>query len=158
MVLPSQTRTKVKEIYFYDKKYETAARRSSITITLENDVNVSRGDMIVKENELPTIDKKFTATISWMDAKQLVSGSKYVLQHGVNKVLAKVSAINNKINPDYSGVETGVTGLQMNDIASVSFQLNKPIFFDAFKEHRTNGAFILIDPQSNSTVGVGFIE
>ena len=158
VVLPSQTRTKVKEIYFYDKKYETAARRSSITITLENDVNVSRGDMIVKENELPTIDKKFTATISWMDAKQLVSGSKYVLQHGVNKVLAKVSAINNKINPDYSGVETGVTGLQMNDIASVSFQLNKPIFFDAFKEHRTNGAFILIDPQSNSTVGVGFIE
>ena len=158
MVLPSQTRTKVKEIYFYDKKYETAARRSSITITLENDVNVSRGDMIVKENELPTIDKKFTATISWMDAKQLVSGSKYVLQHGVNKVLAKVSVINNKINPDYSGVETGVTGLQMNDIASVSFQLNKPIFFDAFKEHRTNGAFILIDPQSNSTVGVGFIE
>ena len=114
--------------------------------------------MIVKENELPTIDKKFTATISWMDAKQLVSGSKYVLQHGVNKVLAKVSVINNKINPDYSGVETGVTGLQMNDIASVSFQLNKPIFFDAFKEHRTNGAFILIDPQSNSTVGVGFIE
>jgi sulfate adenylyltransferase subunit 1 len=158
VVLPSQTRTKVKEIYFYDKKYETAARRSSITITLENDVNVSRGDMIVKENELPTIDKKFTATISWMDAKQLVSGSKYVLQHGVNKVLAKVSVINNKINPDYSGVETGVTGLQMNDIASVSFQLNKPIFFDAFKEHRTNGAFILIDPQSNSTVGVGFIE
>ena len=158
IVLPSETKSIVKEIYFYDKKFETAARRSSCTITLEDNVNVSRGDMIVKVDELPKVQKEFTATISWMDAKQLVSGSKYVLQHGVNKVLAKVSVINNKINPDYSGVETGVTGLQMNDIASVSFQLNKPIFFDAFKEHRTNGAFILIDPQSNSTVGVGFIE
>ena len=158
VVLPSETKTKVKEIYFYDKKYETAARRSSVTLTLENDVNVSRGDMIVKVDELPKIEKRLTATISWMDAKQLVPGSKYVLQHGVNKVLAKVSAINNKINPDYSGIETDVDGLKMNDIASVSFQLNKPIFFDAFKEHRTNGAFILIDLQSNSTSGVGFIE
>ncbi|SNR62113.1 sulfate adenylyltransferase subunit 1 [Lutibacter agarilyticus] len=158
VVLPSETKSKVKEIYFYDKKYETAARRSSITLTLENDVNVSRGDMIVKANELPKVDKKFTATISWMDGKQLEAGSKYILQHGVNKVLTKVSAIHNKIHPDYSGIEEGVSSLQMNDIASVSFQLNKPIFFDSFKEHRTNGAFILIDPQSNNTVGVGFID
>ena len=158
VVLPSETKSKVKEIYFYDKKYETAARRSSITITLENDVNVSRGDMIVKANELPKIDKKFTATISWMDAKPLQPGSKYIVQHGVNKVLSKVSAIHNKINPDYSGIEEGVSSLNVNDIASVSFQLNKPIFFDSFKEHRTNGAFILIDPQSNNTVGVGFID
>jgi len=72
--------------------------------------------------------------------------------------LAKVNTIHNKINPDYSGIETEVQSLKMNDIASISFQLNKPIFFDAFKEHRTNGSFILIDPQSNNTVGVGFIE
>ncbi|WP_372746144.1 sulfate adenylyltransferase subunit 1 [Lutibacter sp.] len=158
IVLPSETKSKVKEIFFYDKKFETAARRSSCTITLEDNVNVSRGDMIVKVNELPTVAKQFTATISWMDAKNLTPGSKYVLQHGVNKVLAKVSAIHHKIRPDYSGIETNITGLQMNDIASVSFQLNKPIFFDAFKEHRTNGAFILIDPQSNNTAGAGFIE
>ncbi|MFD1292237.1 sulfate adenylyltransferase subunit 1 [Lutibacter holmesii] len=158
VVLPSETKSKVKEIYFYDKKYDTAARRSSITITLEDDVNVSRGDMIVKANELPKVDKKFTATISWMDGKSLQPGSKYILQHGVNKVLSKVSAIHNKINPDYSGIEEGISSLGMNDIASVSFQLNKPIFFDSFKEHRTNGAFILIDPQSNNTVGVGFID
>ncbi len=158
LVLPSETKSKVKEIYFYDKKYETAARRSSITLTLENDVNVSRGDMIVKANELPKVDKKFTATISWMDGKPLEPGAKYIVQHGVNKVLSKVSAIHHKIHPDYSGIEEGVSSLQMNDIASVSFQLNKPIFFDSFKEHRTNGAFILIDPQSNNTVGVGFID
>jgi len=158
VVLPSETKSRIKEIYFYDKKFEKAARRSSITVTLENDVNVSRGDMIVKVGELPTVQKQFNATVSWMDAKQLSAGSKYVLQHGVNKVLAKVTAIHHKIHPDYSGIETDVTGLNVNDIASVSFQLNKPIFFDAFKEHRTNGAFILIDPQSNNTAGVGFIN
>ena len=158
VILQSKTKSKIKEIFFYDKKYQTAARRSSVTVTLENDVNVSRGDMIVKENELPKIEKKFTATVTWMDNDNLRAGSKYVLQHGVNKVLAKVDAIHNKINPDYSGVETGVDSLKMNDIAAVSFQLNKPIFLDAFKEHRTNGSFILIDPQTNNTAGVGFIE
>ena len=158
IVLPSETKSIVKEIYFYDKKFETAARRSSCTITLEDNVNVSRGDMIVKVDELPKVQKQFTATISWMDAKNLTAGSKYVLQHGVNKVLAKVSAINHKIETDFSGIKSDISSLGMNDIASVSFQLNKPIFFDSFKEHRTNGAFILIDPQTNNTAGAGFIE
>jgi len=158
IVLPSETKSIVKEIYFYDKKFETAARRSSCTITLEDNVNVSRGDMIVKVDELPKVQKQFMATISWMDAKNLTVGSKYVLQHGVNKVLAKVSTINHKIETDFSGIKSDISSLGMNDIASVSFQLNKPIFFDSFKEHRTNGAFILIDPQTNNTAGAGFIE
>lgn len=158
VVLPSETKTKIKEIYFNDKKFQSASRRSSISVTLENNVNVSRGDMIVRVNELPRIEKAFMATVSWMDGRPLLPGSKYTLQHGVNKAIAKVSAINHKIHPDFSGVENDVISLNMNDIASVSFQLNKPIFFDAFKEHRTNGSFILIDPQTNNTAGVGFIE
>ncbi|MFS4482308.1 sulfate adenylyltransferase subunit 1 [Hyunsoonleella sp. 2307UL5-6] len=158
IVLPSKTRSKIKDIYFYDEKYETASRRSSVTITLENDINVSRGDMIVKENDLPTIDKQFTANVCWMDSNKLNSGGKYIVQHGVNKVLAKVDRINHKINPDYSGIEKDVKGLGINDIASVTFKLNKPIFYDQFKNHRTNGSFIIIDPQSNNTVGAGFIQ
>jgi len=157
VALPSQTRSKIKEIYFYDKKYQTAARRSSVTITLEDEINVSRGDMLVKADDLPTIGKKFTATISWMDSHQLTAGSKYIVQHGVNKVMAKVETIHHKINPDYSGIDKDATALGMNDIAEVTFRLNKPIFYDAFKDHRTNGSFILIDTQSNSTVGAGFI-
>jgi sulfate adenylyltransferase subunit 1 len=158
VVLPSQTKSKIKDIYVYDQKYQTASRRSSVTITLEDDINVSRGDMIVKENDLPTIDKQFTANICWMDSTPLEVGSKYVLQHGVNKVLAKVESINHKIHPDYSGIEKDVKGLGVNDIASVSFKFNKPLFFDQFKNHRTNGSFILIDTQSNNTVGAGFIQ
>ncbi|WP_452602021.1 sulfate adenylyltransferase subunit 1 [Pontimicrobium sp. MEBiC06410] len=158
VVLPSQTKSKIKDIHFYDKKVETAARRSSVLITLQDDVNISRGDMIVKVNDLPTIKRQFTATVSWMDSKNLTLGEKYVLQHGVNKVLAKVDTIHHKINPDYSGIEEDVNALQMNDIATVSFKLNKPVYYDAFKEHRTNGSFILIDSQSNNTVGAGFIQ
>ena len=114
--------------------------------------------MIVKDGDLPTIDKQFTANVCWMDSQQLTPGGKYVVQHGVNKVLAKIDRINYKINPDYSGTESNVTGLNMNDIASVTFKLNKPIFYDQFKNHRTNGSFILIDSQSNNTVGAGFIQ
>ncbi len=158
VVLPSQTKSKIKEIYFYNEKYQTASRRSSVTITLENDINVSRGDMIVKEGDLPTIDKQFTANICWMDATRLTTSGKYIVQHGVNKVLAKVDKIHYKINPDYSGIETDVTGLNVNDIAQVTFKLNKPIFYDQFKNHRTNGSFILIDSQTNNTVGAGFIQ
>ena len=158
VVLPSQTTSKIKDINFYDKSYRTASRRSSVTITLEDDINISRGDMLVKKNEIPNIEKQLGATICWMDSKALTSGSKYILQHGCNKVLAKVKDVNHKINPDYSGIVDGFDELKMNDIASVDFQLNKPIYFDAFKDHRTNGSFILIDTISNNTVGVGFIQ
>ena len=158
VVLPSQTTSKIKDIQFYDKSYQTASRRSSVTITLEDDINISRGDMLVKKNELPKIDKQLEAVICWMDSKALTLGSKYILQHGVNKVLAKVKVVNHKINPDYSGIESDVDELKMNDIASVDFQLNKPIYADAFKDHRTNGSFILIDTFSNNTVGAGFIQ
>jgi sulfate adenylyltransferase subunit 1 len=158
VVLPTQTKSKIKEILFYDQKLEKAERRSSVTITLEDDVNISRGDMIVLENDLPNTDKAFTANIAWMDNNQLKAGDKYIIQHGVNKVLAKVDQIAHKIHPDYSGIDQNVDGLQINDIAQVSFKTNKPIFFDAFKSHRTNGSFILIDTKSNNTVGAGFIQ
>ena len=158
VVLPRQTKSKIKDIYFYDQKYETASRRSSVTITLENDINVSRGDMIVKVNDLPAIEKQFTANVCWMDSTQLTSGTKYIVQHGINKVLAKVDKIHHKIHPDYSGIQTNISSLSVNDIASITFKLNKPIFYDQFKNHRTNGSFIIIDPQSNNTVGAGFIQ
>jgi sulfate adenylyltransferase subunit 1 len=158
VALPSQTTSKIKAIYFHDKQYKTASRRSSVTITLEDEINVSRGDMLVKINDLPTIDKQFTATLSWMDSQKLTVGNKYIVQHGVNKVLAKVATVEHKIAPDYSGIDTETESLGMNDIAQVSFRLNKPIFYDTFKNHRTNGSFILIDTQTNSTVGAGFIN
>ena len=158
VVLPSMKKSTVKSIHFYDKQFGSAPHGSSISIELENDINVSRGDMIVKENELPSVEKEVTATVTWMDNQSLSTGSVYVLQHGVNKVLAKVSSINHTVETDFSGVEKNISSLEMNDIASVTFKLNKPIFGDKFKENRANGAFILLDKNTNNTSGVGFIE
>ncbi|MEM9143137.1 MAG: sulfate adenylyltransferase, partial [Bacteroidota bacterium] len=135
---------------------------SGVTWGLEADLNLNNeiddGDMLVKENDLPSMGKEFTATVSWMDNAPLTPGAKYVIQHGVNKVLAKVDSIVHKIHPDYSGIDTEAKSLGMNDIAQVRFRLNKPIFYDAFKAHRTNGSFILIDARTNTTSGAGFIS
>lgn len=158
VILPSKMKSKIKGIHFYDEEYETAERLSSVVITLEDDIDVSRGDMIVKENELPKIEKQFEATITWMDNEEMFAGRTYTLQHGVNKVLAKIKAIHSKIEPDLSGKQTEVSSLSMNDIADISLQTNKPIFFDSFKENRENGSFILIDNQSKNTVAVGFLK
>ena len=102
LALPSKTKTKIKSIYFYDEEVQTASRRSSVTITLEDEINISRGDMITKTDNLPTIDKQFTATIAWMDRDTLTTGNKYVIQHGVNKVQAKVERIHHILKTDYS--------------------------------------------------------
>ena len=114
--------------------------------------------MITKTDNPPVVDKQLTAKIAWMDQDSLTVGSKYIIQHGVNKVLAKVDRIHHTIKTDFSGIIEGVSQLDLNDIALVSFKLNKPIFYDAFKNHRTNGSFIIIDPQTNTTAGAGFIQ
>ena len=104
-------------------------------MTLEDEINISRGDMITKVANLPVISKQFTAKIAWMDRETLKVGNKYVIQHGVNKVLAKVDRVHHTINTDFSGIVETVNELDINDIALVSFKLNKPIFYDAFKNH-----------------------
>ncbi len=158
IVMPSQTKSKIKDIYFFEEKIKTAVNQSSVLITLENDINISRGDMIVKVDELPKITKAITATISWMDSENFDRNKKYVLQHGVNKVLTKVDKINFKINPNDTKREENIETLKMNDIAQISFKLNKPVFVDSYIDNQDNGSFILIDPNSNNTAGVGFIQ
>ncbi len=157
-VLPSLTQSKVKEIYFFDKKYEEAVAGSSVNITLEDDINITRGDMLVKSNELPKIEKQITATVCWMDNKQLQPGTKYMVQHNTNKVLSKIDAIRNVVSTEYTGVHDANNKLALNEIGEVSIKLSKPIYFDAYKDNKSNGSFILIDTQSNTTAGVGFIN
>ncbi len=156
-VLPSLTESKVTNIHFFDKQFEEASVGSSITIELENDINVTRGDMIVKSNELPRIEKDITSTICWMDSKKLVAGAKYFVQHNSNRVLAKIDSVKNVIATDYSGT-TPATQLAINEIGEVTIKLSKAIYFDAYNDNKSNGAFILIDAATNTTAGVGFIK
>jgi sulfate adenylyltransferase subunit 1 len=156
-VLPSLTASKVNAIHFFNQQFDEAAAGSSVTLELENDINVTRGDMIVKSNELPKIEKDINTTICWMDSKKLVPGAKYLVQHNTNRVLAKIESVKNVIATDYSGV-TPATQLSINEIGEVNIKLSKAIYFDAYNDNKSNGSFILIDATTNTTAGVGFIN
>ncbi len=156
-VLPSLTQTKIKSIHFFDQEYDEAQPGASITVTLEDEVNISRGDMLVRSNELPASAKSVKAKLCQVNSKPLKVGDKYTLQHGVNRVLAKVESINSRIHTDFSGTEPA-TQLKLNDIGEVEFKLSKPIHYDPYKTNKSNGSFILIDEGTFDTVSVGFIE
>ena len=156
-VLPSLTESKVTNIHFFDQQFDEALAGSSITIELENDINVTRGDMIVKSNELPKVEKDITTTVCWMDSKKLVAGTKYLVQHNTNRVLAKIDSVKNVIATDYSGT-TPASQLAINEIGEVTIKLSKALYFDAYNDNKSNGAFILIDASTNTTAGVGFIK
>jgi sulfate adenylyltransferase subunit 1 len=156
-VLPSLTESKVTNIHFFDQQFDEATAGSSITIELENDINVTRGDMIVKSNELPKIEKDINTTICWMDSKKLIAGTKYLIQHNTNRVLAKIESVKNVIATDYSG-STPANQLAINEIGEVNIKLSKALYFDAYNDNKSNGAFILIDVATNTTAGVGFIK
>ena len=156
-VLPSLTESKVTNIHFFDQQFDEAGAGSSITIELENDINVTRGDMIVKSNELPKVEKDITTTVCWMDSKKLVAGAKYFVQHNTNRVLAKIDSVKNVIATDYSGTAPA-SQLSINEIGEVTIKLSKAIYFDAYNDNKSNGAFILIDATTNTTAGVGFIK
>lgn len=158
VVLPSQIKSKIKNINFFDKEYKRAKRGSSVTITLEDNVNVSRGDMLVKVNEEPTIAKQLEATICWMDKEPLQTSQKYYIKHGVNDAQAKITQLLSIIKTDFSGIEENPSELELNQIGDIQLKLSKPLLFDSYKDNKSNGAFILINPKTNNTVGVGFIK
>ncbi|WP_299002630.1 GTP-binding protein [uncultured Tenacibaculum sp.] len=157
-VLPSATKSTIKSIQFFDKEYARAKRGSSISITLEDDVNVSRGDMLVKEGEEPSVVKQLEATICWMDKTPLQASEKYYIKHGVNDVQAKITELKTTIRTDFSGVEEAPAKLALNEIGEVSLKVSKPLFVDSYEENKANGAFIIINPKTNTTSGVGFIK
>ena len=157
-ILPSATKSKIKSIQFFDKEYAVAKQGSSVNITLEDDVNVSRGDMLVKVGEEPNVVKKLEATVCWMDKTPLQASEKYYIKHGVNDAQVKVTELTSLIPTDFSDKEPNPSKLSLNEIGEVSFKVSKPLFIDTYQENKANGAFILINPKTNNTAGVGFIK
>lgn len=156
-ILPSQVETKIKHIEFYNRKYDVVDAGSAVSLQLENDVNCSRGDSIVKIEEQPQSGKALKTIVCWMDNKPL-KPSVYLLQHGVHRVKAKVSTVEGKLNFENPEEREQVEQLKMNDLGWVTVRLAQPLFYDAYSDNKENGAFILIDPQSNTTAGVGFLQ
>ncbi len=157
-VLPSQTKSKIKSINFFNKEFKTAKRGSSVTVTLEDNVNVSRGDMLVKQNEEPRIAKELNATLCWMDKEPLQVSQKYYIKHGINDAQAKITKLSSIISTDFSGIEENPSELVLNQIGDIQLKLSKPLLVDSYSDNKSNGSFILINPKTNNTVGVGFIK
>ncbi len=156
-VLPSLTSSKIKSIEFFNEEFDEAVAGSSVTITIEDDINVTRGDILVKSDEVPQSSKTLKAAVCWMDGKALVPGAKYEIQHNTNRILAKIDSIDNVISTDYSGEDVAAGQLKLNEIGKVNFKLSKNLFYDNYADNKAGGSFILIDTQSNTTAGVGFI-
>lgn len=157
-VFPSGQTSTIKELFFYTDQLDQATAGESVTITLEDDIQLGRGDMIVKFDSLPTSSNQFSSTICWTDREPLARHQKYIVQHGVHKVLGKIQRINHLVKTDFSEPIQEVKSVEMNDMVSVNLKVNKPIFYDTYSKNPSNGAFILIDPTTNNTVGVGFID
>lgn len=157
-VFPSGQKSVIQSIQRYDQTLQHAASRQSVTITLADDVDISRGDVLVKDSEAPALHKDFTSRICWMSKDPMVSGKSYLLQHGTAYAKAKIATVDFVQDPATLLKHEGVASLKMNDIAQVQVRTAKPIPADRYEDNPANGSFILIDEHSNSTVAVGFFE
>lgn len=157
-VLPTGRTSRIATIEKFGQPLPLAQAKSSVVITLEDDVDVSRGNMLVKVGQEPEQLKELTAHVCWLDNQPLVAGKTYLLQHGINNVKAKVSVIESVVNVQTLETTPNVPQLKLNEIGTVQVRTAKPIFADKYVENPANGAFILIDEYSNATVGVGFIQ
>lgn len=155
-VLPNGYQSKVKAIQVGNEQLQTAQTEQSITLLLEDEIDTSRGDMIVKTSEAPEAVKQIEAHVCWLSETPLSPARTYIVRHTTRESKAKIGSIQYKV--DVNTLEQQATAdLKMNDIARVSFKLAQPLMVDSYDKNRATGAFIVIDESSNNTVGAGMI-
>jgi sulfate adenylyltransferase subunit 1 len=156
-VLPSGRTSKVKEIVTYDGKLQRAYAPQSVTLTLEDEVDISRGDMFVKSKaNPPRVEKEFEAMLCWLSEAPLDKGRKYLVKHTTRTAKCLFSRIDYRV--DVNTLEQhAVEKLNMNDIARVALKIQQPLVFDSYEIDRATGSFIVIDEATNNTVAAGMI-
>jgi len=157
MVLPSRRTSKIKRIVTQDGDLQEAFCPQSITIVLEDEVDCSRGDMIVRPGNVPKISNTFDATIVWMSADAMVPGKTYLFKHTTQTITGQIDSLRYRV--DVNTLHSIPSpSLQLNEIGRCAVTLNQPIYFDAYKNNRGTGGFIIFDRISNTTVGAGMIS
>jgi sulfate adenylyltransferase subunit 1 len=158
-VLPTGQESTIATIEKFETKLDQAIAGDSVTITLTTDVDISRGNTLVlaSEENAPAL-KDFSAQICWLDHTALSPGKTYLLQHGINITKAKISQITERLDVATQTSTQGVDTLKLNEIGTIALRTAQPISADQYAANPANGAFILIDEFSNSTVGVGFVK
>jgi len=175
-VLPNQIESIITEIRLFEDSLDEAFAHDSVAISLADEIDISRGSMIVKkvvredsdngnfDNGLNIkISKDLQAKICWLSESSYRAGTTFILKHGTSEVKAKIQEISYKVdivefNGLSAGAQTTAGTINLNDIVKVNIRTAQPIFFDYYTENKANGSFILIDSQSNATVAVGFLE
>jgi sulfate adenylyltransferase large subunit len=157
MALPSKQVTRVESIVTFDGELSQAIRSQSITLKLEDEIDLSRGDILVSVQNPPAISRNFLASLVWLHEKPLQLETTYLLKHTTHQVKAKIVSIQYRVDVN-SLVSHPATELDMNGIALVEVQTSSPLFFDPYERSRATGSFILIDALSNATVGAGMIR
>ncbi|MCC6274663.1 MAG: hypothetical protein IT569_02285 [Leptospiraceae bacterium] len=155
--MPSGFESQIASIDFSGKEIEEAYPPMSVTIRLQDEIDIGRGDTIVKKENLPLVSQDIEAEICWMDSKPLVVGSKYLILHNTNLVKCVVKEIRRKL--DFQTLEeTNASSFSLNDIGRVVLRTAKPLVFDPYAMNRFNGAAVLIDEGTNGTVGAIMIS
>ncbi len=156
MVLPSEKRSRVASIDTYDGELERAFAPQSVALRLTDEVDISRGDMIVHPDARPTVGRRFDAMLVWMSERPLDQKKSYFLKHTTQYVRAEVERIVYTVDLE-SLDHVSAASLELNDIARASVMCHRPIFFDPYAMSRSTGAFVLIDSITNDTVAAGMI-
>jgi sulfate adenylyltransferase subunit 1 len=157
-VLPSGKTTTIRQIYVYQQEKKNAVSGQNVVITLDDDLDISRGDMIVAASSSLQSQKTLQAQLCWLDEVPLLKGKTYLLQHGTHRVKAKVSQLHGKIDLHQYELMAQTDRLSLNEIGLITLQLAQSVHIDSYQHLRNNGRFILIDEASNHTVAVGFAE
>lgn len=156
-VLPSLLSSTIKSIDLYKDSIESAYAPMSVTITLDDDIDISRGDMLVKEENMPQVTQDIDMMVCWMNEKPLQVNGKYTVKHTTRDVRCIVKEVKYKVNVNNLEQIEGDLNVGLNDIACISIRTTKPLFVDPYKKNRRTGALIIIDEATNNTIGVGMV-
>lgn len=157
-VLPSGLTSTIKSIETFEGEIEEAFAPMSTTITLNDDIDISRGDMLVPETENPQVTQDLEATICWLNDKPLRTGLKYILRHTTREARCVVKAVEYKMDINKVEKTEAEDKVEANEIAVTRLRTTVPVITDSYKENRITGSFILIDERTNETVGAGMIQ
>jgi sulfate adenylyltransferase subunit 1 len=157
LALPSGRRTRVRSIVSYNGDLPEAFAPMSVTLQLEDEIDLSRGDMLVSPENGPRVSRRFSAMVVWLHETPLEMGHTCLVKHTARQTKVRVLQIGHRVNINTLEHEKA-RKLNMNDIASVQFEAHAPLFFDPYAANRATGSFILIDAFSNATVGAGMIQ
>tara|TARA_B100000768_G_scaffold85844_1_gene81041 strand:- start:2715 stop:3980 length:1266 start_codon:yes stop_codon:yes gene_type:complete len=157
MALPSGFTSKIDKIFIKDKEIEEAFSPMSVCMTLQDDIDISRGDMIVRANNSPKAQQDIDLMICWMNEKKLVLNGKYSIKHTSKDARCIVKEIKYKMDINNLHRLENDKEIGLNDIARISIRTTSPLFIDEYKRNRNTGSLILIDEATNETVGAGMI-